>query len=109
MPKQPDDSTRAALERIARDGSDLARPLKMDFFVAVPHERAGRIIATRVADLGFDTSVEQDTETGDWTCYCTKVLVPTYDTVLAIESQLDSIARDIGGYADGFGTFGNAE
>lgn len=108
MPKQGDDATRAALDRIARDGSDLDHPLKMDFFVAVPHERAGRIMAGRVAELGFDTSVEQDTETGDWTCYCTKVLVPTYDTVVAIESQLDSLARDIGGHADGFGTFGNA-
>lgn len=109
MPKQHDDATREAFERIARDGSDLSRPLKMDFFVAVPHERAGRIMADRVADLGFDTSVERDSETGDWTCYCSKVLVPTYDTVVAIEAQLDSLARDIGGYADGFGTFGNAE
>ncbi len=66
-------------------------------------------MAERVADLGFDTSVEQDSETGAWTCYCTKVLVPTHDTVAAIESQLDSLARDIGGYADGFGTFGNAD
>lgn len=109
MTKQNNDATREALERIARDGSDLSRPLKMDFFVAVPDEKAGRIIAERVADLGFDTSVERDAESGDWTCYCTKVIVPLHSTVVAIESQLDSLARDMGGYADGFGTFGNAE
>lgn len=108
MANHDEDATKAALERIARDGSDLDRPLKMDFFIAVPDETSGRAMAARAADLGFDTSVEQDSETGDWTCYCTKVLVATYEAVVAIEEQLDSLARDIGGYADGFGTFGNA-
>ncbi|MCX4248130.1 ribonuclease E inhibitor RraB [Paraliomyxa miuraensis] len=109
MPNQHHDATRAALERIAQDGSDLNRPLKMDFFVAIPNERGGRIMAARAAELGFETSVEQDAETGDWTCYCTKILVPTYEAVVAIESQLDSLARNMGGHADGFGTFGNAD
>jgi regulator of RNase E activity RraB len=109
MPNPIDDATREALERIARDGSDLTRPLKMDFFVAVPDETAGRIVADRAAKAGFDTVVEQDSETEDWTCYCTKVLVPTYDAVVDIESQLDSFASDIGGHADGFGTFGNVD
>lgn len=108
MRKQYDDATRQALERIAQDGSDLTRPLEMDFFVAVPSEDAGRRMADRVAGLGFDASVERDPEDGDWTCYCTKVLVPTYEAVVAIESQLDTLARHVGGYVDGFGTFGNA-
>jgi len=103
------DATRAALERIARDGSDLGRPLKMDFFVAVPDESSGHVVAARAATAGFETSVEQDSETREWTCYCTKVLVPSYQAVVAIEAQLDSLARDIGGYSDGFGTFGNAD
>ncbi len=109
MPKSPDDATRDALELIARDGSDLTRPLSMDFFVAVPDEKAGRFIADRVIDLGFGASVERDAETGKWTCYCTKNLVPAYETVVAIESELDLLARRVGGYADGFGTFGNAD
>jgi hypothetical protein len=108
MPDPHGDATRAALERIAQDGSDLSQPLEMDFFVAVPDERTGRIAAARANGLGFGTSVEQDEETGGWTCYCSKVLVPTYEVVVAIELQLESIGRDIGGYVDGFGTFGNA-
>ena len=107
--EQQDEATRAALERIARDGSDLHRPLKMDFFVAVPDERGGHTVAARASELGFDTSVEQDSETGQWTCICSKVLAPGYEVVASIEAKLDSLARDIGGYADGFGTFGNAE
>lgn len=103
------DATRAALARIARDGSDMTRPLEMDFFVAVPDVHAGKVVAARAAQLGFVTSVEQDAESGDWTCYCTKELVPRFDAVVAIEQQLDAIGRDVGGYADGFGTYGNAD
>ncbi len=109
MRKQDVDATRAALERIARDGSDLGRPLSMDFFVAVPNEMAGHMMVARVANLGFEAILELDPESEEWTCYCTKVIVPKLDTVVAIESQLDSLARDIGGYVDGFGTFGNAD
>ena len=109
MPNQQDKATRAALERIAKDGSDLKRPLKMDFFVVVPDEVGGHTVAARASELGFDTSVEQDSESGEWTCICSKVLVPSYEVVVSIEMKLDSLARDIGGYADGFGTFGNAE
>jgi hypothetical protein len=28
---------------------------------------------------------------------------------VAIERQLDALAREVGGHADGFGTYGNAE
>lgn len=101
-------ATQAGLDRIAHDGSDLTRPLEMDFFVAVPDEASGRTVATRADMLGFRTSVEQDAESGEWTCYCTKILVASYEAVREIEQQLDVIARDVGGYCDGFGSFGNA-
>ena len=106
---ESDDATRAALARIALDGSDLSRLLDMDFFVAVPDESAGRVVAARAAKLGFATNVEQDAESREWTCYCTKRLVPAFEIVVAIERELDALARDAGGYADGFGTFGNAD
>ena len=102
-------ATRAALKRIAQAGSDLSRPLKMDFFVAVPDEASGRIVATRADSLGFETKLHLDEESQEWTCYCTKTLVATYERVRRVESRLNSLARDLGGYADGFGTFGNAE
>ena len=103
-----DAATQAALHRIAHDGSDLTRALEMDFFVAVPDEASGQTVAGRADTLGFRTSVEQDDDTGEWTCYCTKILVASYEVVTGIERQLDEIASDVGGYSDGFGTFGNA-
>ena len=104
----PDDETGAALRRIAATGSDLSRPMQVDFFVAVPSEPVGREMARRVSPLGFEVSVEQDSITGAWTCYCTKTIVPAYSVVVDIEQRLDSIARELGGHADGFGSFGNA-
>lgn len=100
-------ATQAALERIAENGADLARPLCIDFFVSVPDARAGQVVATRAASFGFLAKVERDPESGAWTCYCTKTLIPTLSEVAAIERQLDGFAQDVGGYTDGFGSFGN--
>jgi hypothetical protein len=105
----PDDATGDALKRLADHGSDLARPMEMDFFVAVPSEASGHAVAAEVRDHGFTTSVEQDAETGNWTCYCMKTIMPSHAEVVQIEKRLDELARPHGGHADGFGSFGNAE
>ena len=109
MESLPDDATGAALRRFADAGSDLTRPMEMDFFVAVPSETAGNAVAAVAREQGFTTSVEQDAETANWTCYCAKTIVPSYDEVVQIETLLDGIARLHGGHADGFGSFGNAD
>jgi hypothetical protein len=108
MRSLPDDATGNALQRLVDDGSDLALPMEMDFFVAVSSEASGNAVAAKARANGFTTSVEQDAETADWTCYCTKTIVPSYDEVVRIEALLDGIARQHGGHADGFGSNGNA-
>jgi regulator of RNase E activity RraB len=136
----PDDATGEALRQLEERGSDLTKPMEIDFFVAVPSEEAGHKVAAKAQELGFTTSVEQDEEFEDdeeleddeafddngtpkddeeadgdaaeelsWTCYCTKTFVPDYSEVVRIEEQLNSIAKEFGGYGDGFGSFGNAE
>ena len=104
----PDDETGGALRRYVKDGSDLSRPMVMDFFALVPSQTAGEGVASTARELGFDTNVEYDEESKTWTCYCTKVIVPRYETVCGIEREIDSIARRFGGRADGFDSFGNA-
>jgi hypothetical protein len=108
MADMPNDATGDALRRLAATGSDLSRPMEIDFVVAVPSEAVGRQVARRVEPLGFRVSVKQDSDEGPWSCYCTKTIVPSYSDVVAIENQLDAIGRELGGYADGFGSFGNA-
>ena len=104
----PSDDTGNALRELENNGSDLSRPLEMDFFVAVPSQHVGDIVASKVEPLNFKVSVEQDDKTGDWTCYCTKTLIPDHSEVTFIEKQLDMLAQPYGGHIDGFGSYGNA-
>lgn len=105
----PDDDIGDALRLLEENGSDLSRPLEMDFFAAVPSQAAGDAVAAHFSELNFATSVEQDEESQEWTCYCTKTLVPDYTAVAEIEAQVDAIARAHGGQCDGFGSYGNCD
>lgn len=104
----PNDATGDALREFVKNGSDLTKPMEIDFFVAVPSKKAGDEVVLRAKTLGFRVSLEQDTESGDWTCYCIKTLIPEYAEVVKIEQQLSTIAKPFGGYSDGFGSYGNA-
>jgi Regulator of ribonuclease activity B len=104
----PGDDTNAALMKYEADGSDLTKPMEIDFFVAVFSEEKGNLVSSEAQALGFRTNVELDIETSEWTCYCTKTLIPEYSEVVRIEQQLDDLARPHGGYIDGFGSYGNA-
>lgn len=92
------------LSRVEADGSDMSRPMEIDFFVAVPSSQAGQIVASRAAELGFSATLECDRETNAWTCYCSMTLVPEVNTVSSLEKRLDELAREVGGHADGFGS-----
>ena len=103
-----DEATRAALRLYEQEGSDLSKPMTIDFFVAVPSEAVGHVVVVRTAPMGFSSSVEQDEDDGEWTCSCTITIVPTFERVRALERLLDRLARELGGHGDGFGSFGNA-
>lgn len=107
MKTLPNDDTGNALKCIEENGSDLTKPLTMDFFIAVSSKSNGDKVANEVKNLGYQTSVEFDEETDSWTCYCTKTMIPTYPSVVASEQELDMIAQKYSGYIDGFGSYGN--
>lgn len=109
MSKYPNDADGDALRRVAEDGSDMSRPMSIDFMVAVPDEPSGQAVAQRAQESGFATSVSGDEESGEWTCYCTRVMHATYEGVTAAQAQLDQLAKPSRGYCDGWGTFGNAD
>jgi regulator of RNase E activity RraB len=104
----PDDETGDALNQFQQNGFDLSKPLDIDFFVAVPSKKTGDQVAIKAEKLGFKVSVEKDEETGEWTCYCAKTLIPEHSEVVRIEEELDSMAKPYSGYADGFGSYGNS-
>ncbi len=103
----PGDATGDALRRVMADGSDLTKPMVLDFQLDVPSEKAGSIIAEKARPLGFIVKVYEDE--GAWTVECSRTMVATHAAITRIEEQLDEIARPHGGYSDGWGTFGNCE
>lgn len=97
-----------ALRFLLRDGSDLSKPMEIDFCILAPDEATGRRIAALVAPLGYQVEVSDDGCANGWTCYCTRTLIPDYDAIIEIQASLDALARPFGGKIDGWGSFGNA-
>lgn len=97
-------ATVKALEVYKEHGSDLTKPMTMEFFVLLPSEAAATEIAKTCSSRGFATKVKHTPTVGGFTCYCEKTIIPSYENVRAIELELDSIARPFGGKSDGFGS-----
>ena len=105
--RYPDDADGQALHGLEADGSDLSKPMDIDFAVACPDEASGLAVASEAAALGYGTEVGRD-DGGAWCCSCTRHMVATYEAIIAAQAELDVVARRHGGHSDGWGTFGNA-
>jgi hypothetical protein len=105
----PNDSDGQALRRVLKDGSDLAKPMFVDFQVAMPTELAANALAAEARKLGYRTSVyDSDKCRLPWTCECSTRMLATYEGVLAIQAELAALSAPLDGFPDGWGTFGNA-
>jgi hypothetical protein len=102
----PDDADGDALRRVAQDGSDMTKPMDIDFAIAASDEHSANAIAQAAQALGYGTDVFRGDNEG-WSCYCTRTMLATYDGVVRVQAALDALSRPLGGYADGWGTFGN--
>lgn len=98
--------TAAALSRLAEDGCPMDQAIQIDFFLHVPDRQSGEAASLLAKELGYKCSVEWDPADRQWTCYCSKRMVPELGIVVDAEEELDSVARSVGGFGDGFGTFG---
>ncbi len=105
----PDDADGKALLRVATDGADMSKPMEIDFFVDVSDEDVGEQVADAATEAGYEVTVTQDDETEEWTCFCSKTMLATYDGVIEAQAELDRLAEPFGAKTDGWGTFGNAE
>ena len=111
----PDDADGEALRELTAAGHNLSEPMEVDFQVAAADEESATKIAEAASKLGYRTAIyfddEEDFDEGDdlWTTECTKEMVVTYEELLKTQTELDELAKPLGGYIDGWGTFGNAE
>lgn len=116
----PDDLDGEVLRMIADDGNDMTQPMDVEFHVAAATEEHAETIADAAEKLGYETFVDYDDGSEDeeeleeevtepWTCTCRKKMLLEYNAIMSAQAELDAIARPLGGYADGWGTFGNVE
>jgi regulator of RNase E activity RraB len=105
----PNDSDGDALRRVVNDGSDLSKPMFIDFQVAVPDESAAKALAEVAGKLGYHVRIYDSPEcTLPWTCQCSTRMLATYEGVIAIQNELAATSEPFGGIPDGWGTFGNS-
>lgn len=105
----PDDADGDALFQVVAAGSDLSQPMDVDFAVLVPDEAAADDVAEDAEIAGFAAEVVWDDEAGEWTCYCTKTMVASYESVRETQEELRALAAPHGGVPDGWETAGNAD
>jgi len=105
----PADADGDALRRVAEGGSDMSKPMTVEFAVAVADEPSGQAIAEReaAAAAGFTTSLTFDDQSDEGTCYCSAEMLATYDDLIRVQQELRQLASSDGGDVDGWQTAGN--
>jgi hypothetical protein len=106
----PNDADGDALRRLADGGSDLSKPMSLDFQIAVPNEVAANGLAEVVYNRGYRVKIYASPECSlPWTCECSTRMLASYEGVIAIQAELASLAKPFSGHPDGWGSFGNDE
>ena len=106
----PDDADGDALRRLIDDGSSLDRPMTVDFHIAAADESTARSIAAVCDRLSFRISISRDDghTPESWTVTCSTRMVLSHEAVLAMQADLHAHVSPLGGWVDGWGSFGNA-
>lgn len=104
----PHDADGDALRRVASQGSDMSKPMYINFQLAAADRAAAEAIAAAARKFGYRaTTYDSPGDEAPWTCECSTRMLATYDGVIAIQAELAEMSAPLGGYVDGWGTFGN--
>jgi hypothetical protein len=103
--KFPNDADGDALHSLYKDGLDFKKQQSVDFFVAVPDKAAGEKLSQVLKEEGFNCFLEQDDETEEWACCCSKRMLLNYNELIKIQNKLNDLSKPHGGYSDGWGVF----
>jgi hypothetical protein len=104
FPKRfPDDEDGHVLKMLYKEGLDFKEEQNVDFFVAVPDQESGQSVLEVLKNEGYNCELEQDEESGEWTCFCFIRMLLNYDEIVAIQKRLDELSKPYGGLSDGWG------
>lgn len=104
----PSDEDRAALAQLADTGVDLTRPRKIEFTMFLGDEAQVERTMNLLSAMGFEPSRFYDKKTGTLSVYAGKVIVPTYDNVVAEQLTINRALSELGVECDGWVTRGDA-
>jgi hypothetical protein len=104
----PNDDDGDALRRVIETGSDISKPMFVDFQIAVPTEESALELAGDARKLGYHAEISNSPECKlPWTCECSTRMLATYEALIAVQKELAQLAAPYGGFPDRWGTFGN--
>lgn len=92
------------LNRLKEAGSDLSKPHEMEFFMYFPDEDSANAAAADIREQGFAVEVRPAGDGSEWLCFATMTMVPTYEDIVAIGREFNTVAESYGGQYDGWGT-----
>ncbi|MEH7096503.1 ribonuclease E inhibitor RraB [Neobacillus vireti] len=103
--KFPNDGDGEALQSLYKDGINFKKQQTVEFFVAVPNQTTGEKLQNVLKGEGFNCFLDQDDETDEWACCCSKRMLLNYNELINIQKKLDDLSKPYGGYSDGWGIF----
>jgi regulator of RNase E activity RraB len=100
----PPDGDARTLDELARAGSDLSRPHRIEFFLFLPDRQAADAVATELRGEGFKVEVGQGEHEADWLCLATREMLPELAALHRWRQRLTAMAESRSGVYDGWGT-----
>jgi hypothetical protein len=103
----PDDATGDVLRRMQARGDDLGRQRDIDFSIMFPDEASVVAFARRIGQHFHTVKYHETDEPGqtEWDVTATRLMLPSYNEIVEIETLLQREAEPFAGYIDGWGCF----
>lgn len=106
---EPDSGNADAILRLVADGSDLARPMQVDFTALIEDDVDLPALRAAVEGLGYSVEFHRDEDDDGLDCVCTRTMLVSEASVGACERELGQVLARFGAELDGWGSFGNAD
>ena len=98
------DRDAVTIEELARSGSDLSRPHRIEFFLYVPSRTAADELAGELRAQGLAVEVQRETDGQDWLCLASLDMLPELGLLHNWRARLTAMAEARDGVYDGWGT-----
>lgn len=105
----PDDEDGKALRNIALGGSDMSRPMMIDFAIDASSKSIAQACLAAIEEADFDGHLYQDEDDQRWAVYIAIPMIADYEGITRTQKILGELVAEHGGTPDGWGTFGNVD